>query len=215
MENEEDNNIKIYDAPKSYNKLGDRKFWKKLSIQYWWILLICVLIIIGAIIGGIFTLKWYSFTKAKYGNNGNWTFDDFSMKTGITWLIGLFLWECLIVIIPMICLFCILFAITWLMVLSPTEQAECEERSKSKNKSKTKRKGSNGVREGGGFSFAMFLGICIYMGIDGTWDTTFSNLNIGYFVNAWIVVFVWTLIIIGIPAALISLLWYWKKFGEN
>jgi len=66
---------------------------------------------------------------------------------------------------------------------------------------------------GGGFSFLLFIGVCIYVFVDGNWLTPFGSLSFSYFIYAWLTVFVWCLIIVGIIAAIITTLWFLNKFG--
>jgi hypothetical protein len=191
------------------NEIGNKVFWKNLTIQYWYFVLIFGLIIIGAIIGFILTVNWYIDTST-IGGQGTWTFDQFSMGTSIEMVIFFFLWILLIVILPTLAVAVSLVAIIWFAVFTPELKEEIKLRFK---KDEEHRKKYGRKSEGGGaFGFLMFIGVCIYVVLDGNWLTEFGSLNFRYFVDAWITVFIYGLVIFGIPATIIGILWFLKKY---
>ncbi|MDH5439174.1 MAG: hypothetical protein OEZ48_00475 [Candidatus Bathyarchaeota archaeon] len=193
------------------NEISNEVFWKNLVVRYWYFVLIFGLIIIGAIIGFILTLDWYINTST-IGGQGTWTFDQFSMGTAIEWVIFLFLWILLIVVLPTLAVAGIIVAIIWFAVFPPELKEEIKLRFK-KDEEHKKRRGKKS--EGGGaFGFLMFIGVCIYVAIDGNWLTEFGSLNYRYFIDAWITVFKWALIIFGIPAVIIGIIWFVRKYGR-
>ena len=193
------------------NEISNEVFWKNLVVRYWYFVLIFGLIIIGAIIGFILTLDWYIATST-IGGQGTWTFDQFSMGTAIEWVIFLFLWILLIVVLPTLAVAGIIVAIIWFAVFPPELKEEIKLRSK-KDEEHKKRRGKKS--EGGGaFGFLMFIGVCIYVAVDGNWLTEFGSLNYRYFIDAWITVFKWGLIIFGIPAVIIGIIWFVRKYGR-
>ena len=114
----------------------------------------------------------------------------------------------LIVGLPTLVAAGILAGITWFAILPPMIKEEIKTRSKTPKPGK--RNGS-----GEGFGFLIFIGLCIYVFIDGNWKTEFGNLSYRYFMNAWITVFTWALIIFGISAVIIRTLWFVKKYGKS
>jgi hypothetical protein len=191
------------------NEIGNKVFWKNLTIQYWYFVLIFGLIIIGAIIGFILTVNWYIDTST-IGGQGTWTFDQFSMGTSIEMVIFFFLWILLIVILPTLAVAVSLVAIIWFAVFTPELKEEIKLRFK---KDEEHRKKYGRKSEGGGaFGFLMFIGVCIYVVLDGNWLTEFGSLNFRYFVDAWITVFIYGLVIFGIPATIIGIIWFLKKY---
>jgi len=193
------------------NEISNEVFWKNLVVRYWYFVLIFGLIIIGAIIGFILTLDWYIATST-IGGQGTWTFDQFSMGTAIEWVIFLFLWILLIVVLPTLAVAGIIVAIIWFAVFPPELKEEIKLRFK-KDEEHKKRRGKKS--EGGGaFGFLMFIGVCIYVAVDGNWLTEFGSLNYRYFIDAWITVFKWGLIIFGIPAVIIGIIWFVRKYGR-
>ncbi|MCK4953696.1 hypothetical protein KAS14_07930 [Candidatus Bathyarchaeota archaeon] len=189
------------------NEISNEVFWKNLAGRYWYFVLIFGLLIVGAIIGFILTLDWYIDTSA-IGGYGSWTFDQFSLGTTIVWVIFLFLRTLLIVALPTLAVAGILVAIIWFVILPP----ELKEEIKTSFKTPRPGKRSSG---GGGFGFLLFIGVCIYVYVDGNWLTEFGSLTYGYFMNAWITVFKWVLIIFGIPAVIIGIIWFVRKYGRS
>jgi len=206
-------------------EISDAKYWKDLSIRYWYFILIFGLIILGAIAGFFLTLNWYTFTSANHGGNGTWTFDDFSMRTSIIWFLMLFVWELLLVILPTLAVGGFLCALIWFVFLpedvkadlkTRAKKVETEEEDEWKKKFKKKhRKKTHGGESGGAFGFLVFVGVCIWVTVEGYWAEPFGNLSIGYFVYRWIMVSIYAMLIFGIPAITFGLLWYWKKFGKE
>jgi len=193
------------------NEMSNKVFWRNLVIQYWYFVVIFGLIIIGALIGFILVLDWY-INANPIGGKGTWTFNQFSMGTVIELAIFLILWELVVVGLPTLVVGGILAVIIWYGIFSPELKEEIKSQIK-KDEEYKKRYGR--TSEGGGiFGFLMFLGVCIYIFLDGNWATEFGDLNFGYFVDAWITVFIWVLIIFGIPAVVIGTIWFIKKYGN-
>ncbi|WP_455142907.1 hypothetical protein [Candidatus Hodarchaeum mangrovi] len=192
-------------------EMSNETFWKNLVIQYWYFVVIFGLIVIAAIIGFILILDWYINTNP-IGGQGTWTFDQFSMGTVIELVIFLILWELVIVGLPTFIIGGIIVAIIWYGIFAPDLKEEIKLRVKKEEEYKKK---YGRKSEGSGlFGFLMFIGVCIYIFLDGNWATEFGNLSFGYFVDAWITVFIWVLIIFGIPAVVIGTIWFIKKYGN-
>ncbi|MHA1543270.1 MAG: hypothetical protein ACTSQH_09870 [Candidatus Hodarchaeales archaeon] len=95
-----------------YNEMSNKVFLRNVGVQYWYFVLIFGLIIIGAIIGFILTLNEY-IDISTIGGQGTWSFDQFSMGTGIEWIIFLFLWLLVIVGVPALVITGIIVAVIW------------------------------------------------------------------------------------------------------
>ncbi|MHA1542349.1 MAG: hypothetical protein ACTSQH_05190 [Candidatus Hodarchaeales archaeon] len=189
---------------------SSKLFWKNLVIRYWVYVLIFGLIMIGAIIGFILTLDWYLNTTS-IGGQGTWTFDQFSMGTMVEFVVFLFLYLLVIVGIPTTVAAGITVAILYFVVFDP-ELKEGIKLQLKRDEERNRRFGRSS--EGGGvFGFLMFIGVCIKVTFDGNWMTEFGSLSYKYFVDAWITVFIWGLIIVGIPAVIIGI-WYVRRYGK-
>ena len=194
-------------SEENINKKSNEVFWRNLFVRYWYIALIFGIIIIGAIIGFILTFEWYIDTST-IGGHGSWIFNQFSLGTAIEWVIFLVLWTLLFVALPTLAAPGILLAIIWFVVLSQELKDELKIRFKTIGPGK---KSSSS----GGFSFLLFIGVCIYVFIDGNWLTEFGDLTYGYFMNARVTVLTWGLIIFGIPVVIIGIIWVAVKYGKS
>jgi hypothetical protein len=188
-------------------KSDDRIFWRNLIVRYWYILLVFGILIVAATIGGILTLNWYVSTSA-LGGFGTWTFDQFSLGTAIVYCLWLVLWMLLFVVLPTLAVFGLVIGISWKAILS----LEMKEELKMRFKAPQAHKRSEG---GGALGFFLFLGVCLFVFIDGNWLTPFGSLSIGYFIQATIIVFIWEAIIFCIPAAIIGIIWFVTKYHET
>jgi hypothetical protein len=191
-------------------EISNEVFWKNLVVRYWYFVVIFGLIIIGAIIGFILTVNWY-IDASTIGGQGTWTFDQFSMGTTIEMVIFFILWILVIVVLPILAVTVSLVAIIWFVVFTPELKDEMKLRFEKDEEHR--RKYGRKSEGGGAFSFLMFIGVCIYVALDGNWMTEFGDLSFRYFVDAWITVFIYGLIIFGIPVVVIGTIWFIKKYG--
>ena len=197
-------------------KVLDEMFWKRFIRKHWVITIIFAAAAVGALIGGILVLLLY-IPASEVGGYGLWTFDEFSMGTAFVWGLSLILWEFLLVALPTVAFFGILIALLWFKILPEDDKEELkkkEERRKEKEKY-WRKYGKKYGGGGGGFSFLLFIGVCIKVFIDGNWLTPFGSLSFSYFIIAHLTVFVWVSIIFGIPIVILLILWLSGKFGEK
>jgi len=203
----------------SVKEMRDDVFWKKLVVKYWYIALIFGLIIIGAIAGFLLVLNWYVNVRSPFSLNGAALIGNFSPKTLLLFMIYFFLWELLLVALPGLAAAGFMFALMWFVILKEEEKTECKARSKKDEEKKKRRKktGKNSGKSGGAFEFLVFIGVLIYLGVDGTWGLPLSNplMSIGYLTGVWITVTLWAILILGVPALTFGVLWFWKKFGRE
>ena len=181
------------------NTTDNKQFWRELVLRYWYIALIFGIIIVGALLGFLFNLNLYVQTSP-IGGGGSWTFNDFSLGELVVWFLFLIVSMLVVVIVPTFIIGAAVAGIVWFKIL-PLDDKErikmCSRRPKPK-------KASSG---GGAFGFLLFIGVCIKVYIDGNWLTKFGNLSYNYFIQSWITVFIWALIIFGIPLVIIGVLW--------
>jgi len=204
-------------------KKSSHVFWKNLTVQYWYYLLIFVLIAAGAIAGFLLTLNWYV-NKTALGS-GALTIAEMSIRSSIVWIVMLFVWEILIVAIPTFIVGGGFLALIWFVLFPEDVKEDCKKWTKKEEteadkefKKKYKKKSDHrSSQSGGAFTFLVSIGFLIYIAVDGNWNAPFSTagMTIGYFLGRWIEVFLWGLLILGVPALTFGLLWYWKKFGKE
>ena len=106
-----------------YNEMSNKVLLRNVAVQYWYFVMIFGLIVLGTIIGFILTLNEYISTST-IGGQGTWTFDQFSMGTGVEWIIFLFLWLLVLVGVPVLVITGFLVAIIWYEVFSPELKVE-------------------------------------------------------------------------------------------
>jgi hypothetical protein len=199
-------------SEENVSEVSNEVFWRNLIVRYWYFVLLFGLIIIGAIIGFILVLDRYIDTST-IGGQGTWTFDQFSMGTMIEFMIFFIVWILLIVVLPTIAVTGILVAVIWYVVFAPELNEEIKLRIK-KDEERKRRYGRKSEGSGA-FGFFMFIGVCIYIVVDGNWTTEFGNLTFRYFIDAWVTVFMYILIIFGIPAVIIGSIWFVRKYGRE
>lgn len=69
------------------------------------------------------------------------------------------------------------------------------------------RKRSRTSRGGGGVSLFFFIAFCIKVYLDGNWNVPISTWTLDYVVGTMVLILEWTLIILGIPAAIAAIWW--------
>ncbi|MBN2156741.1 MAG: hypothetical protein JW776_11930 [Candidatus Lokiarchaeota archaeon] len=204
------------EGQESSDEIRNDVFWRKVVFQYWYIILIFLLLIAGAITGFILTLKWYTEVRmiVSTGETALSTFNEFSMRSAVRWIVFLVLWELLIVFLPFLAVGGGIFALVWYVILPENLKEEMKLRSKKEEEMERKKKhrknGDSGV-----FGLLMFVGLCIYIAVNGNWQTEFGSLNLGYFVDAWIRVFIWIIIIFVVPAIVITSIWFILRYGKE
>ncbi|MHA1476641.1 MAG: hypothetical protein ACTSPU_00430, partial [Promethearchaeota archaeon] len=74
-------------------------FWKGIIRKYWVAFLILALVVVGFFIV-FFTIILAYVENSAIGGFGTWTLAEFSVGTGILWLLVLFGWELLLGVLP-------------------------------------------------------------------------------------------------------------------
>lgn len=67
--------------------------------------------------------------------------------------------------------------------------------------------GSRSTGGGGGASLLLFVAFCVKVYIDGRWNVPVATFTLNYVVNSMVTILVWSLIIFGIPAAIVLTWW--------
>ena len=181
--------------------MNDEQFWKEEIKNHWKIFILCTVIIIILTIIAVNVLIWQIQTSA-IGNYGTATFDQWSLEWVVIFIIVLVLWELLFVGVPAGLIFGLGGYFWWKRLPSEERIKLKEQRSKHKK-----------ARGGCGFGFFMFIAYCIYVAIDGNFSTPFGNKPYSYWVYSYLLTIGWLLIIIGIPMAIIGLIYlrYWLE----
>lgn len=190
--------------------LSDEVFWMKKMKEHWKTLIVVIIAGICALVGAILVLIWFIETST-LGGKGTWTLNRWTLDYVVGFWILIILWELLFVGVPS-GLFFGIGGYIWWRRLPEDEKLQFKEREK---KAKAYRKEKYGG--GGGFSFFMFIAYCIYIALDGHYKTQFGDKPYSYWLYSYLLTFMWIVIIIGIPIAIILLIVYftvWRKKSE-
>jgi hypothetical protein len=76
-------------------------------------------------------------------------------------------------------------------------------------------KGSRSRDGGSGISLLIFIAFAIKVYIDGYWNVAIATWSLDYVVDSMVTILVWGAIIIGIPAAVIGLIWLSREIKKN
>jgi hypothetical protein len=183
------------------NQINDADFWKNKIKEHWKAFIVIIIAGVCAAIGVILVLIWFVETS-DIGLQGTATFNQWSLAWVVGFIILLLFWELLFVGIP-VGLFLGVGGYLWWRRLPEEEKQEFRGREKITKKHRKK--------NAGGCGFFLFIAYCIYIAIEGNFFTPFGNLPYSYWLYAYLYTIMWLLIIVGIPGAIIGLI-YFKKW---
>ncbi|MFW9771930.1 MAG: hypothetical protein ACFFBY_01515 [Promethearchaeota archaeon] len=190
------------------DEVSEESVWTGMIRKYWYAIILYGIAIIGAIIGVI--LVFLTFIAAPdIAGGGTWTFAQFSVGALILWFIFLFLWELLLVGLPVIGYLAIVTVIFWFVVLSEEDKAIIKSREKKERKVKKTSGGS------GAAGFLFFIAFILVLVIDGNLFAAFDTLPYTYFLFAYLVGVMWTVIVLGIPVLIIVIIYYGYKESKK
>jgi hypothetical protein len=194
-----------------------RDFIRVLLKKYWYILVIVLIGIVGAVVGGI-TVELLYIESSDVGGYGTWTFNDFSVGTALLFILQSIGWLLLLVLLPLIGYFALVVGIFWWKIISTDNKAfikekmkhdENKEARKAHRKKHAKRRGG-----GGGFTFFTFIIFLIIVFAEGNWLVPFASLPYSYFIITYIKILIWIGIIGGIAGIVVFILWLSGKIGK-
>jgi len=166
--------------------------------KHWVGFLILVLVCVGFFIV-FFAIMLAYVAGSAIGGNGTWTLADFSVGTGILWLLVLFGWELLLGVLPFGGLFILIIAIYWMVILPEEDKAEIKARDRKKKKYRK--------TEGGGVSFLFTIAFLIVVFVEGQWLTPIGTLPYSYWIQAYLTGFIYVCLIFGIPILILFILY--------
>ncbi|MFW9943265.1 MAG: hypothetical protein ACFFFT_19675, partial [Candidatus Thorarchaeota archaeon] len=164
---------------------------------------------ICAFIGLILVLLWVieanPFVDPRTGRIGNWT---------LNYLVGtiilLIIWDLLFVGVPA-ALFFGVGGYLWWRKLPEEDKKEIKERDKKEKSRKAQKYGGGG----GGFGIFMFIAYCIYIAVDGNYNTPLVGRPYTYWLYSYMLTFMWIVIVFGIPVAIILTIVYFKVWRKK
>jgi hypothetical protein len=168
--------------------------WKKFLRKHWNMVALFIVAVILASFGAVYVFWWFvgyaQSTGVVPATLGLWT-----MGNLVTFIVYAILWELLLIGVP-----AALAAVAgwlWWRRLRIEEKKEYHFFGKR----------SRTTTGGGGVSLFFFVAFCIKVFIDGNWNVAIATWTLNYVVDSMILILIWTLVIIGIPAA-IGIVWW-------
>jgi len=190
-------------------KSEDWTFWKNFIKKHRNSFIIAIIAGICCIIGLILILLWVieanPFVDPRTGRLGNWT-----LNYVVGTIILLIIWDLLFVGVPA-ALFFGIGGYLWWRRLPEEEKQEIKERDKKEKSRKAQKYGGGG----GGFGIFMFIAYCIYIAVDGNYNTPLMNKPYTYWLYSYMLTFMWIIIVFGIPAAIILIIVYFKVWRKK
>ncbi len=181
---------------------NDSGAWKKFFKKHWNMLVYWIMAAIFAAIGAILVYLWF-IDEAQSTSMVPMLLGQWTMGHLVTFILHLVFWELLLIGIPVA--IAAIVGWLWWKQIPDAERKEYEFFGKP---SRTE----NG---GGGISFLFFIAFCIKVYIDGKWDVTIASWTLEYVVDSMITILVWSVIIFGIPAIIIGLIWLSRQIRKE
>ncbi len=183
-------------------KSRDGEFWIRKIQEHWKVFTVSIVGCVAAVAGAVLVLFWLIETSP-IGAMGTATIGEWTLAWIWEFFIFLILWELLFVGIPVGVALGLGWYFWW-------KRLPAEERVEFRGRWRGRR-----TAEGGGFGFAMFIVYSIYIYIQGDFFTPFGDHPYSYWVYSWFLTLGWLLIIVGIPAAIILPIVYFKVWRKK
>jgi hypothetical protein len=168
--------------------------WKRFVLRHWRIVATFGVAGILAVAGAVDVFLWFVGNSQSSGlvprTLGLWT-----MGNLVSFILNAIFWELLLVGIPVV----VAVVGGWLLWKRlPREEMRGY---------RLFRKRSRTTRGGGGVSLFFFVTFCIKVYLDGNRNVPISTWTLDYVVGSMVLILEWTLIIVGIPAAIAAIWW--------
>ena len=172
-------------------KSSDRKRFMR---KHWGIVAVFAAAVILVVAGAVYVFWWFAGNAQSSGlvprSIGFWTWSNL-----VNFIVNAIFWELLLIGIPVV----VAAVGGWLWWKKPANEELRGYR--------LFRKRSRTTRGGGGVSLFFFIAFSIKVYLDGNWNIPISTWTLDYVVGSMILILEWAVIIAGIPAAIVAVLW--------
>jgi hypothetical protein len=172
----------------------DSKNWKKFLRKHWGAAAAFIAAAILALAGAIYVYLWFVGEAQTTGLVPS-TLNLWTMNNIVMFILHLIFWELLYIGIPVI-----IGAVAGWQWWKRLPEEEKKEYHLFGKRSRT-------TSGGGGVSALLMIAFAIKVYIDGNWNVAIATWTLDYVVDSMVSIFVWGLIIFGIPAGIIGLIW--------
>ncbi|MFZ7138341.1 MAG: hypothetical protein ACOWW1_07980 [archaeon] len=173
---------------------NETKSWKKFLKLHWNMLAFWIIAAIVAAIGAIQVFLWFV-SEAQSTALVPVTLAQWSLNNLVLFIIHLIFWELLLIGIPL----AVVGILAWLWWKKIPEY--------ERNEYKFFNKGTKTEQGGSGISFLMFVAFCLKVYIDGNWNDAIASWTLNYVVDSIVTILFWVVIIFGIPATIIGIIY--------
>jgi hypothetical protein len=182
--------------------------WKSFLKKHWKMASIVAAGLACAFIGAIAVFLWRTVgpeALTRYpATLGLWTVGNI-----VALVLDVLSWGLLLILLPVIAAVIVIYLLWWKKL--PTEEQQAIIPSNDKGQRKKPMRGKGG---GGFFNLLITITWLIVINSDGNWNTAFGAWTFTYLVMSVITAFLWDLLILGIPAAIV-LIWWIRRELKN
>jgi hypothetical protein len=181
---------------------NDSKEWRRFLRRHWQMFVLFVVSAVSAVIGAVYVFLWFA-ANAQSGSMVPKTLGLWSMAHLLTFMLNLIFWEIVLVGVPV--------AIASLAGWWWWRRLQYEEK-KEYHFFNTPSRSSGG---GGVLSLLFWIAFSIRIYLDGNWNIAIATWTLDYFVYTSVWTVIWIMIIFGIPASVIGIIWWITKDREK